>query len=307
MNIRFLETAIWLAQLRNFRATADRLNITSAAISNRIAAMEQELGFKLFERDTRDVRLTPEGGTFVEGARDIVARYNELVRSLDPTSVIKGSVRIGLPPSMALALLPHIASTLRRQFPNVRFSVLTGLGAGLLRKLEAGEIDIAFVISPTEAGKLRVVDLCTLGMFWVASPGLVQHGEDEVLTPEDIAAYPIISYEAGTYNDLRLIDYISGHGPDDLIVHRSNSLTTTVGMAIAGIGIAVLPPVTIQRELREGSLRVLKVSPTFPPTAYSAVYPEAATSRLPALVASIACDAATAFCSLYDDSLAYRG
>ncbi|MBN8943402.1 MAG: LysR family transcriptional regulator [Rhizobiales bacterium] len=306
MNIRFLETAIWLAQLRNFRATADRLNITSAAISNRIAAMEQELGFKLFERDTRDVSLTAEGATFVEGARDIVARYNELVRSLDPTSVIKGSVRIGLPPSMALALLPYIASTLRRQFPNVRFSVLT-LGAGMLRKLETGEIDIALVISPSEAGKLRVVELCTLGMFWVASPSLVQHGEDEVLTPEDIAAYPIISYEAGAYNDLRLLDYISGHGPDEPIVHRSNSLTTTVGMAIAGIGVAVLPPVTIQRELREGSLRVLKVSPTFPSTSYAAVYPEAATSRLPALVASIACDAAAAFCSLYDDSLAYRG
>ncbi|MFX5793235.1 LysR family transcriptional regulator, partial [Acinetobacter baumannii] len=64
MNIRFLETAIWLAQLRTFRATADRLNITSAAISNRIAAMEQELGFKLFERDTREVRLTAEGSTF---------------------------------------------------------------------------------------------------------------------------------------------------------------------------------------------------------------------------------------------------
>ncbi|WP_227650128.1 LysR substrate-binding domain-containing protein, partial [Klebsiella pneumoniae] len=81
-------------------------------------------------------------------------------------------------------------------------------------------------------------------------------------------------------------DYISGHGADDPIVHRSNSLTTTVGMAIAGIGVAVLPPVTIQRELREGTLRVLKVAPTFPATSYSAVYPEAATSRLPALVAS---------------------
>jgi DNA-binding transcriptional LysR family regulator len=56
MNIRFLETAIWLAELRNFRITAERMNMTPAAISNRITAMEQELGFKLFDRDARDVR-----------------------------------------------------------------------------------------------------------------------------------------------------------------------------------------------------------------------------------------------------------
>ncbi len=61
MNIRFLETVIWLSELRNFRATAARLNMTPAAISNRIGAMEQELGFRLFDRDARDVNLTAEG------------------------------------------------------------------------------------------------------------------------------------------------------------------------------------------------------------------------------------------------------
>ena len=61
----FLQTVVWLSELRNFRVTADRMNITPAAISNRISAIEQELGIKLFERDTRDVRLTSEGVTFV--------------------------------------------------------------------------------------------------------------------------------------------------------------------------------------------------------------------------------------------------
>ena len=60
MNIRFLETMIWLSELKNFRATAERMNLTPAAISNRIAVMEQELGIRLFERDVREVRLTQE-------------------------------------------------------------------------------------------------------------------------------------------------------------------------------------------------------------------------------------------------------
>ena len=60
-------------ELKNFRATAERMNLTPAAISNRIAVMEQELGIRLFERDVREVRLTQEGLLFVE-ARAISSR-----------------------------------------------------------------------------------------------------------------------------------------------------------------------------------------------------------------------------------------
>ncbi|WP_026872834.1 LysR family transcriptional regulator [Inquilinus limosus] len=305
MNIRFLETAIWLSRLRSFRATAERLNITQAAISSRVAAMEQELGFKLFERDARDVRPTAEGQTFVEGAQEIVARYHELVCSLDPTSAIKGAVRIGLVPSMALTLLPDIAGTLRRQFPNVRFSVTTDASHTILQKLSDREIDVALIIRPDEADGLKILDLCTFGMFWISGPALLPHSADGTLGPEDIAAHAIISYEPGAHNHARLVEYLAGAG--DPVLHYSNSLATTVSMTIAGIGIAVLPPVVIQRELREGILHVLKVHPPFPATRYAAVHLDPPMSRLPGLVASIARDAAAAFCCLYDASLAHQG
>ena len=61
MNLRFLETFLWVARLNSFSATADRLHTTQAAVSNRIAALERELGIRLFDRDLRSVRLTPEG------------------------------------------------------------------------------------------------------------------------------------------------------------------------------------------------------------------------------------------------------
>ena len=89
MNIRFLETMIWLSELKNFRATAERMNMTPAAISNRIAVMEQELGIRLFERDVREVRLTHEGMLFVEGARDIVARYGGLLTAVRPAATVE--------------------------------------------------------------------------------------------------------------------------------------------------------------------------------------------------------------------------
>ncbi|CAO3427583.1 LysR family transcriptional regulator [Azospirillum endophyticum] len=304
MNIRFLETAICLCQLRNFRATADALNITPAAVSSRIAAMEVELGFRLFDRDSRDVRPTSEGLSFVEGARNVVDRYNDLLASFRPQSSVAGSVRIGLVPAMASTLLPGIATTLREKFPNVQLSIVTDSTAVIMQKLKQGDIDIGICIAPPDVTGFRVVELCQLGMFWIVDPRNLTHKPTDHIRIDDLLKYTIISYEAGTYNHQRMIEYFSASSPESFISHYSNSLATTISMISAGIGISVLPPVCIQRELREGTLGVLPVHPGFPATKYSIIHLDRDEPKTARLATKIACEEAMKFCSLFDDSLA---
>ncbi|MFP3448871.1 LysR family transcriptional regulator, partial [Pseudomonas sp. SIMBA_067] len=59
MNLRFLETFVWVARLKSFRLTAEKLFTTQASVSSRIAALEADLGVKLLLRDSRGVSLTP--------------------------------------------------------------------------------------------------------------------------------------------------------------------------------------------------------------------------------------------------------
>ena len=61
MNIRFLETFVWLAKLENFRLTAEKLHTTQAAVSSRIASLEEAFDVRLFDRNTRSATLTPAG------------------------------------------------------------------------------------------------------------------------------------------------------------------------------------------------------------------------------------------------------
>lgn len=302
MNIRFLETVVWLAELRSFRATADRMNITPAAISNRIAAMEQELGIRLFERDTRDVHLTREGRSFVSGARDIIARYNRLVSDVAPPETVEGIVRIGIVPSMALAILPGIMETLRLRYPRVRVSVTTDAAQAIINKLEKRELDIILGFHGPQIEKYRIVDLCTLGMFWIADSAFPT--DEEAMSRADLLLNPIIAYEVGTQAYGRMVEYLQTNALGQGVVHYSNSLATTISMVTAGIGIAVLPPIVIQNELRLGSLKVLNVSHPFPATDYYAVYLNNPSSRLSPLIATIASDVSAQFCSLYDDALA---
>ena len=302
MHIRFLETVIWLSELKNFRATAERMNMTPAAISGRITAMEQELGIRLFERDTREVRLTQEGVTFVEGARDIVARYSRLVGAVIPATTVEGTVRIGLLPSMAFTLLPGIMEVLRLKFSRIRVAITTDTSSVLISRLENRELDVILGFAGPKKDNFDFLNLCTFGMYWVAS-GTADVGDD-LLTKHDIMHHPIISYESGTLNHQRLVEYLPENCFADTIVHYSNSLGTMIGMVSAGVGIAVLPPIVIQNELRAGTLRVLNVKPAFPATDYYAVFLKNPPSRLSPFIASVAYDVATRFCSLYDDALA---
>ncbi len=90
MNVRFLETFLWVARLNSFRLTAEKLFTTQASISNRIAALEEELGVKLFVRDNKGVRLTPDGDKVLEYAEQIVGRAHDLRMSLGQASGYEG-------------------------------------------------------------------------------------------------------------------------------------------------------------------------------------------------------------------------
>ncbi|MGE0800093.1 MAG: LysR family transcriptional regulator [Lautropia sp.] len=304
MNIRFLETVVWLAHDRNFRVTAERLNITQAAVSSRIATVENDLGVRLFDRQSRDVVPTPDGETFVAGAREIVEHYRLLVQGLRVDLNLEGQVRIGLVSAMVDTLLPDIAHTLRLDHPRMRFEVVTTTSGPLLKELIAGRLDLCLTLTPEPVPPRIVVHpLCTLGMFWVAAPKLLPYSDD-CYSPADLARFPLISYASGAPNATRISEFLSVASGADHIVHNSNSLATTINMAVNGIGLAVLPAVAVQRELREGSLHVLNVSPAFPPTSYAAISSVIRDTRSTARIVAIAQAAARRLCERFTPSVA---
>ncbi|MDR5667781.1 SDR family NAD(P)-dependent oxidoreductase, partial [Burkholderia cenocepacia] len=95
MNIRFLETFVWLAKLENFRLTAEKLHTTQAAVSSRIASLEEAFDVRLFDRNTRSATLTPAGRRMLAYAERIVRLDGEMRRDIDAASDA-GLIRIGV-------------------------------------------------------------------------------------------------------------------------------------------------------------------------------------------------------------------
>ena len=292
MNIRFLETVIWLAHYRNFRVTGERLHLTQPAISSRIQQIEQELGVRLFDRQGREVTLTPEGEAFVADAREIVRRYNALLGRHRPAKRLGGIVRMGLSSSMAHLLLPGIIGQLREQEPEVRLEVVTDDTNHKFERMLSEGIDICLMAHHFSAREhLHVEPLCGLGMAWVASPALV-HGSNYTYAAADLSMIPIITYATGTLNAARINAFFGSHIQDIRELITSNALGTSLAMAIKGIGAAVLPRVLVQPEIAAGTLVILKTNPVFPQTDYVAVWPEASQNPGASVVAHLALTAA---------------
>lgn len=96
VNLTFLETFVWVARLKSFTLAAERLNATQAAISSRVAALESELGVKLFYREHRRLSLTPQGVEALARAEQVLQTARTFVDEVTGAGQIRGTLRIGV-------------------------------------------------------------------------------------------------------------------------------------------------------------------------------------------------------------------
>lgn len=295
MNIRFLETFVWVARLRSFSSAADKLCTTQAAVSNRIATLERDLGVRLLERDLRNVSLTAEGERALVQAETIVRLTQELRQGLGDTHRLRGRVMIGTIDSIVYAWLPQLIEAVKETYPAVDLDLTVDASLNVVKLLQEGQVDLGLIAGPLVAPDFRNIDLCTYQCHWVAAPALGLHGRPLTLT--DLMSLPLFAYSKGSQphqNVLRLIES-AGHDPNLARVFNSNSLATITRLIRDGMGVAVLPVVVVHESIARGDLVVLDVDAHLPPLHLHAVYREQPGSSLPGLIARMAADVARGF------------
>ncbi|WP_265516794.1 LysR family transcriptional regulator [Nitratireductor luteus] len=303
MNLTFLETFIWAARLKSFTLTAERMNATQAAVSARIAALERELGVKLFYREPREVRLTPDGVSALERAEGLVRAAHELIRDIGAQERLRGTVRIGAIDTISHSWLIDLIKRSKTLYPHINIELTADTSLRLTDMLLGNELDVALIMGPVLQPDVINVDLCTYACSWTASPDLGLH--DRQLDVDDLASFPIISFPKGSQPHEALRRYFHRHLEAGTVLYATNSLATIIRMTIDGIGVAAIPPPVMSRELRRGELVPLNVRQPFPPMSFQAVYVDSPTFLLPAAVANLAREVAREFCSRSDPSQAW--
>lgn len=147
MEFRKMQYFESVARLSNFTKAAEELHVAQPTITTAIKRMEEELGVPLLVRDKRNVVLTYEGEIFLEKVRDILSRIDRAVA--DMQAIANGrewTVNIGIVPISGSRLLAVLYRGFSEKYPQVRYKILELGSYGIMDAIDAGEMDIGFLV-----------------------------------------------------------------------------------------------------------------------------------------------------------------
>lgn len=145
MNTQQLESFVQVAENLNFARAAESLNVTQSAVSRQIHSLEEELGTKLLQRSTRNVSLTPAGISFLNDAKEVLAKLQlaSLKIKSNSTSNIE-VISIGFINDSDLTFITGLLKSLKKQFPEVHPFLRIIPSRAILNLFIHGELDILF-------------------------------------------------------------------------------------------------------------------------------------------------------------------
>jgi DNA-binding transcriptional LysR family regulator len=262
MNVRFLETFLWLAKLGNFRITAEKLHTTQASVSNRIATLEQDFGVRLFNRTSLGISLTEEGAKALVYAERIVRLAQQMERDISDSSVVMGTIRIGVIDTIVHSWLPQFLERIHQLYPRILIELTSDTSIQLSEQLLKGKLDITFQSVPVVREDIANINLCSFPMRWIASP-LLGLGE-EPLDMTDLGRFPIISFARNSVPHNTIVQLFSDLEAESVHINCIASVAAMIRLTMDGFGVSALPPAVITRELATGQLQSLNVAKAFP-------------------------------------------
>ena len=147
MDTRFLDSLVTVADCGSIAEAARRLNLTPAGVTQRIRALESEIGTRLIFRAGRAVQPTPAGVAILLRARKLLGEVRDL-KSIAASGELSGELRLGVMQTSLSGLFASILIPFTRTYPRIDVRIVRDTSAGLYAKLLNAEIDAAITSQP---------------------------------------------------------------------------------------------------------------------------------------------------------------
>ena len=222
-SLRQLRYLVAVADRLNFRAAAESCFVTQSTLSAGIKELENQLGAELVERDKRHVRLT----------------------------------RVGVIPTIAPFLLPRIAPKLRAAYSRLKLYLREDLTERLLDRLRSAELDAALIALPYETGDLAVRELFR-DEFWFVARSDDPLAREKAVAIERLEPREIVLLEEGHCLRDHAIVACGARAPGEAPAVEATSLATLVQMVEGGLGVTLVPEMTLKAGLLNGTSLVAR-------------------------------------------------
>lgn len=270
MNIRFLETLVWLTRLRSFSRTAEKLNTTQPSISGRMNKLEELLDVQLYNRGERLFELTPAGRRILHHAEEIVTLAAELQELARTENVYDTPVSIGVIEMVTMSWLPIFISEVKVAMPTATLYFGTGTSRQLIQEMRDDRMDLIFVVGPLDEPSVVTQPICMLGQNWTANPKAFDC--ETVIDIVELAKLQVILQRTGSSGYDMIMEYFKGYGILNMPVREGRltidcaySMFTAIELVKAGLAIMPLAGALVRHDLARGDLSPMNVRQALPP------------------------------------------
>ncbi|OXY98708.1 LysR family transcriptional regulator [Streptomyces diastatochromogenes] len=260
MELRLLVTFEKVATVLGFTRAAAELSYAQSSVTSQIRTLESDLGVELFDRLGGRIRLTEAGERLLPYARQIIELTEEARAAVTGAEEPSGTLTVGTMESLTSYRLPPLLEYFHHRHPKVRLALRTTIGDETRQALRQGTYDVGFLMEE-ETGHpgLESAVLAVEPLALVAAPGHPLAGA--AVATADLTGQSLLATEPGcAYRDLFERE-LTALKPVEFM--EFGTIEATKRAAAAGLGIALLPEVTVAAELATGSLVRLAWEPPF--------------------------------------------
>jgi LysR family hydrogen peroxide-inducible transcriptional activator len=255
--LRQLRYLTSLARHRHFGRAAADCAVTQPALSMQVRELEREIGAELVERRSGDIALTETGLEVVRRAEQILAATRDLIDFARHRGVLTGKLRLGIIPTLAPYVLPHVLPRLQSTYPLLRLEVRETQTKTLLEELVSGVLDTVMLALPADGADVETISLFD-DRFMLALPIADAAPLQGRVAVEDVDQRRLILLEEGHClrdQALAFCAAASGDAPASL---GATSLATVMQMVANGYGVTLLPEVAAGVEVRDSRVKLLR-------------------------------------------------
>jgi LysR family transcriptional regulator, benzoate and cis,cis-muconate-responsive activator of ben and cat genes len=273
MELRHLRYFVSVAEEENVSRAALKLHVSQPGLSRQMRDLEDELGFPLFERSAKSLRLTDAGRAFLPEARAVLQRVEDAVQAARAVATGgRGEIHVGYAPSLTARFLPRTLRAFQAAAPGVRVRLHDLSTQEMLAGLRDTSLQLAFLVRcPPMLRGLHFEALARDPYFLAVAPKNSLAGKRAVKLAE-ITREPLITYSRKEYPDAHegLAVLFAGVKGKPRIAEEHDSVSSLIAAVEAGNGVAIVPEsLACTAGLR---LKLVPFSPALPPMIIGAAW-----------------------------------
>lgn len=234
-----------VAEHKHFSKAAEACHVTQSTLSAAIQELESQLGVVIFERNKKSVLITPLGVRLLHQARLILGNVEDFVglaKSHD--EALTGEIRLGVIPTIGPFMLPHLLAELRKSYPKLKLYLREALSAQLLQQLQEGKLDLAILAFPYVMPDMETLSLFRDDFVLCLPPGH-QLEKSKQVKQYQLQGESLLLLEEGHCLRDHALEACKLESADTDLVYQGTSLHTLVQMVANGLGVTLLPAISV--------------------------------------------------------------